>query len=165
MSKVKDPQSPASTRQTWAIFVATGYDVRETAITMQQASDLIGMSKDGINIIEAVKSYEGARFVTSKEDAPKALKEAIAASKPQAAKSTPRDTSKATAARWSGVVVLRSTGTGSAQLTVPVKIAAHLSMGMRFKPEITPEGILFRPYVEAPAVDPDLPDWVRNGTV
>ena len=50
----------ATSRQTWAIFCATGYDVRACNLSKEKASELIGLQKAGQDIGEFIQSLPGA---------------------------------------------------------------------------------------------------------
>jgi hypothetical protein len=43
---------------------------------------------------------------------------------------------------------------------IPEKIAALLPEGIRFDPELTEEGLLFRPVL--PKKEPELPIWIKE---
>lgn len=47
------------------------------------------------------------------------------------------------------------------RLTVPPDIAEALPADVEFEPELTEEGLLYRP-VDARAAKPDLPSWAKK---
>lgn len=65
-----------------------------------------------------------------------------------------------------GVVKMQALGgppTDARKLTVPAKIAVHIPDGTVFRPELTEDGLLYRP-VEVPPAAP-VPAWTQGGNI
>lgn len=76
-----NPNSPATTRQTFGIFCRTGYDVRACNLTKAQASAIIDGSADVSTLTGAVKKKDvaGAQTAKPRADFPAIYAEAKAA--------------------------------------------------------------------------------------
>lgn len=46
-------------------------------------------------------------------------------------------------------------------ISIPERVAIQIPEGMRFEPELTEEGLLFRPVL--PKQEPPLPKWCNKG--
>ena len=154
MSRIKDPDAPATGRQTFALFVITGYDVRACGLSKQDAHDLMEMHDAGENVTPLVSEMEGAiqkrpdpkppmKQTGSNGHVPKAAippKEKVVVLREEK-KPRRKEPHPVRMRRIDRQEERRSTRV----FTVPGAIAQEYADDTWFLPVNTPEGILYKP--------------------
>jgi hypothetical protein len=151
--KIKDPDAPATGRQTWAVYVASGVDVRECGLTKGKVGELLDKSGAGEDIRPLALALEGAvdkRRPTVSQEAvgtPSVESMPVADPMPLVPGVTRAQLSKR-GGQHRRVVKPQIHTRGKAKsmrISIPADVARLIDPEQAYEPFVTPDGLLFRP--------------------